>query len=234
MRPTVLPPALARFVSFLLAYSLLVTLLGALPTRRAVASSEVKAPVEKVAGTRAAARPRAQAARRDNELLVRFREGVGEQEQNALLSSKGARRKAKLRGRSRLEKLELQAGQDPSAVAAELSRQPSVEFAEPNFVITRSQVAPDDARFAEQWALRNVGQTGGQSGADIASPAAWASSVGGAATVIAVADSGVDFTHPDLAGNRWTNGRERDNRRDDDRNGFADDLYGWDWVTNSG
>lgn len=48
--------------------------------------------------------------------------------------------------------------------------------------------------------------------------------------VIAILDTGVDIDHPDLAANIWTNPGENENGYDDDNNGFADDLHGWDFV----
>ena len=48
--------------------------------------------------------------------------------------------------------------------------------------------------------------------------------------VIAILDTGVDIEHPDLAANIWTNPGENENGYDDDNNGFADDLHGWDFV----
>ncbi len=64
---------------------------------------------------------------------------------------------------------------------------------------------PNDPRFNEQWALSNTGQSGGQFGSDIGVTTAWQTSTGSPATVIAVIDSGIDFTHPDLTNNKWTN-----------------------------
>jgi subtilisin family serine protease len=49
--------------------------------------------------------------------------------------------------------------------------------------------------------------------------------------VVAIIDSGVDITHPDLAANIWTNPREiAGNGRDDDNNGYVDDVHGWDFI----
>ena len=49
--------------------------------------------------------------------------------------------------------------------------------------------------------------------------------------VVAIIDSGVDISHPDLAANVWTNPREvAGNGRDDDNNGFVDDIHGWDFI----
>ena len=52
--------------------------------------------------------------------------------------------------------------------------------------------------------------------------------------IIAILDTGVDITHPDLAANIWTNPNEIDNGSDDDGNGFKDDLHGWDFVNKTG
>ena len=48
--------------------------------------------------------------------------------------------------------------------------------------------------------------------------------------VIAILDTGVDINHPDLADNIWTNPNETEDGTDTDRNGFKDDLHGWDFI----
>jgi hypothetical protein len=132
-------------------------------------ASSVKTGATTGKAVRASAPKRAGAdsPRKEGELLVRFRPEVSERDRDDIASSKGARRRGRQRGESAIEKLSLQPGQDAAAVAEQLSTQPGVEFAEPNFVVTRAQMLPNDTRFSEQWALRNTGQSGGVSGSDV-------------------------------------------------------------------
>lgn len=62
---------------------------------------------------------------------------------------------------------------------------------------------PNDPQFAEQWALNNLGQNGGKAQADISALKAWQKTKGDDDVVVAVLDSGVDYTHVDLVGNMW-------------------------------
>ncbi len=65
------------------------------------------------------------------------------------------------------------------------------------------------------------------------SPEVWNQGITGNGIVVAVVDSGVDYTHPDLDANIWRNAGEiPDNGIDDDRNGYVDDVRGWDFVSN--
>jgi subtilisin family serine protease len=64
---------------------------------------------------------------------------------------------------------------------------------------------PNDPQFPQQWPLHNTGQTGGLYDADIDMPEAWSVTTGSMSTVVAVLDSGIDYTHPDVYLNIWIN-----------------------------
>ena len=89
----------------------------------------------------------------------------------------------------------------------DLKFMPNVEYVEPDYVVHLKD-APNDPRFNEQWGLRNTGQTirgeAGVTGADIGAVQAWDLSRGSRGTVVGVVDSGIDYSHPDLAPNIWS------------------------------
>ncbi|MCP5026652.1 MAG: S8 family serine peptidase, partial [Actinomycetia bacterium] len=91
-------------------------------------------------------------------------------------------------------------------------------------------LATDDRHYSEQWALENTGSEG-IAGADIDIEGARAVT-DGEGVVVAVIDTGIDFSHPDLLPSRWVNEGETscNNGLDDDGNGFVDDCHGWDFV----
>jgi subtilisin family serine protease len=104
------------------------------------------------------------------------------------------------------------------------------KYLEPNFAF-RIAGTPTDSRFAEQWALHNTGQSGGTPDADIDALEAWDFTTGDPSVVVGVIDTGVDYNHPDLAANVWTNPGEIPNDQiDNDDNGFVDDWRGWDFA----
>lgn len=97
----------------------------------------------------------------------------------------------------------------------------NVVFAEPN-ALRQLYSVPNDPWFSQQWAHDLTQAT-----------AAWNKTTGSSNVVVALIDSGVDLDHPDLAANIWTNsGETPGNGRDDDHNGFVDDVHGWDFINN--
>ena len=86
---------------------------------------------------------------------------------------------------------------------------------------------PNDTQFSQQWALDNTGQNGGTPGDDIDATQAWNITTGSRNVVVAVIDSGVDYTDPDLAANIWTNPNAG-------QDGFSGDVHGYNFVANNG
>jgi subtilisin family serine protease len=119
-----------------------------------------------------------------------------------------------------------------------------VEYAQPNYEVQAEhskytadrspRIAdgePNDPRFGEQWALNNLGQNGGTSRADIDALLAWNKTHGSEEVVVAVLDTGVDYTHTDLVSNMWTRPDSIPQYADDELGSF-DDLHGFDADVN--
>ena len=95
--------------------------------------------------------------------------------------------------------------------------------------VHETTATPNDPQFPDQWHYDNTGQTGGTIDADIDLPEAWERSPVLRKTVIAIMDSGVDYTHPDLVNNMWVNpGEIAGDGIDNDGNGYIDDIHGID------
>lgn len=125
--------------------------------------------------------------------------------------------------------------------AKRISQNPDVLSVEAN-VYYYLNAMPDDPDMDKQYGLHNTGQTRGKKGADIDAPEAWEINTGSKDVLVGVIDTGIDYSHPDLAPNMWTNPNEsgldeegndkRYNGIDDDDNGYIDDYRGWDFVNN--
>ena len=122
---------------------------------------------------------------------------------------------------------------DIADVLAEFHRNPYVVYAEPDYVYNIA--AQNDPRFPEQWDMENTGQTGGVIDADVNALSMWAIESGDPKVVIAVIDTGVDYTHQDLVDNLWRNTLEiPGDNIDNDGNGYIDDVYGINAILNNG
>jgi len=125
---------------------------------------------------------------------------------------------------SNLYLFELNKKSDIMAIAEEYKKDPNVEFAEPNYIYTLDETT-NDPLFEQQWGLNQINDF------DIDAPEAWNINKGSSNVTIAILDTGVDYNHPDLADNIWNNENEiPDNKKDDDNNGYVDDIRGWDFV----
>ena len=114
-----------------------------------------------------------------------------------------------------------------------LKADPNVESVSPNY-IRRLNVTPNDPDFSALWGMDNTAQTGGTFDADIDAIEAWDIATGSQDIVVAVFDTGIDYTHSDLQTNLWVNqGEIPDNGIDDDSNGYIDDIYGYDVASDS-
>lgn len=92
----------------------------------------------------------------------------------------------------------------------------------PSFFIAKASAYPNDPYIKNQWYLSRIGFN-----------QVWSKNLSNKNVVVAVIDSGIDIDNPDLADKIWTNKFEiNDNKIDDDKNGFIDDLNGWDFVNN--
>jgi subtilisin family serine protease len=190
-----------------------------------------------LAGSAAAAAPApASGSYVPGEILVRFKPSLPGDEVRSLLARDDAGVEQALPAVPGLRLVDLPPGTSVGEAESQLEGRPEVLYAEPNW---RRQMfaVPNDPRFGEQWSLQNTGQavfgTHGLAGADIRAPAAWNIQTGSKAVPVAIVDTGISFSHPDLAANIWTNSGEiPGNGIDDDGNGFKDDIHGWDFGDN--
>lgn len=121
---------------------------------------------------------------------------------------------------------------DVRDVVDEFTKDPHVSYAEPDYYY---HAATLDPRFNELWAMENNGQTGGLVDADINANSMWGLTPGNQNVVVGVIDSGTDYNHLDLTPNLWRNLLDLPGTGiDEDGNGYIDDFYGINAITNSG
>ncbi len=169
------------------------------------------------------------------EVIVRFRPHVAAHRRAHLARSAGVRLSQWL-GTRGVWLVHVRPGHTTTHAISELERSAGVRWAERNHYVSLNATTPDDPLFAQDWGLHNTGQVvqslTGTADADIDAPEAWDQTTGSSDVVVAVVDTGVDYSHPDLVANIWTNpgetgGGKESNGVDDDGNGYVDDWRGW-------
>jgi thermitase len=174
------------------------------------------------------------------EVLVKFRAGISETAIKEITDKLNDRVEDEIESVSGLAAIDDLDNDEAESIAAQYRALPEVEYAEPSYEISLDHTGggfkhlhPNDPRFAEQWALANDGSNGGKEGADIGAMRAWATTTGSEEIVVAVLDSGVDYTHTDLVNNIWV--RPPIIKQYVDRNvGSIDDVSGYNAIENSG
>ena len=173
-------------------------------------------------------------------VLVEFRRSVARSRAQRMIAAAGASIQQRIRGFG-IDVVELGSGLGVAEAVARFSASPFVRAVQPDWLLS-PQIVPGDARFGEQWGLRNIGQlhplapgpgnhasARGTLDADVDASKAWDVQDGAPRTVIAILDSGVDVGHPDLAPNLWVN-NDPPGGGDEDGNGYPDDVNGWDFA----
>lgn len=180
--------------------------------------------------------PKADTSRphRPAQLIVGFKPGLKRADADGFHASVNAKRVRSYKLIS-ADVVQLPANTDLDKAIAAYTAMPGVAYAEPNYRV-HALAVPNDALFDGLWGMNNTGQTGGTSDADIDAPEAWEFTTGSPDVIVGVIDTGVDYTHEDLAANMWTNLSEQYGAAgvDDDGNGIVDDIHGARWTNGDG
>ncbi len=182
-----------------------------------------------------------------NEVLVQFAPGVGESVKAAARGRVGGVVEERIEtgpmraaGLGALEVVKVAPGLSVAAAAQALRAHPGVRFAEPNWVYT-TQATPTDSYYTggRLWGTYGddlpsaLGPKGTTNPYGSQAEKAWAAGATGSKGVyVGVIDEGIQYTHPDLDGQVWTNPFDPADGVDNDGNGYADDVHGWDFANN--
>lgn len=173
------------------------------------------------------------------EFLVKLKTSVSIKNKNKIESLLNAQVLRTLHGRN-IVVIKKPLIETRKSVLKSLTNNPYVAIVEPNYIY-RINKTPNDPMLGQLWGLKNAGLadaegTTGIEGVDVAAESAWDIETGSSKVVVAVIDTGVQYTHADLADNIWTNEAELNGQPgvDDDNNGYVDDVHGYDFSNNDG
>ena len=210
--------------------------IGIAGTAALAAAAGIAAPSAQAAGNQAAAADGGPQAV-PNELLVGYVPGATP-EQRAVARSRAdavleERVVAAAADRVEVELVRVAPGLGIAAAARQLEADPAVAYAEPNWIYT-TDVTSNDPYFTNGslWGMYGDGSSPANQYGSQAAEAWTGGHTGSASVYVGVIDEGIQYTHPDLDGNVWTNPYDAADGLDNDGNGYVDDIRGWDFDGN--
>jgi hypothetical protein len=157
-----------------------------------------------------------------NRIFVRFKDPQAVNARDALMGSVGGRISSSSKIVDGLHCMEIDVPVE-QALRTLGRRGDVLHYVEPVYVVHALDTLPNDPFMGNLYGMPQIN-----------APQAWDEHQGDQEFVIAVIDTGVDYTHPDLVDNIWTNpGEIAGNGQDDDFNGYIDDVYGYDFADNN-
>lgn len=162
-------------------------------------------------------KPLARSSYRPGEILIKYKDNIRKSSrtreyQNGMSTIKKFKH-------TQCEHLRLPPGMTVAKALETFGNDPDVLWVEPNYIRRKMAIAPPDDPYyiISQWGLRQIDPLN-----------AWEWGTDCSSVIIAVLDSGIDYTHPELLDNLWINpGEIENNGIDDDGNGLVDDVHGW-------
>jgi serine protease len=171
-----------------------------------------------------------------HELLVKFKPGTPPYVRQEIHRGAGATVLQRFARDERLVRVRVPEGIDLDSALAYYSTLADVQYVQKNLLYHIVEAIPTDPGFAQQWGWKNT-LPDTNPFADVGATFAWDKARGRFSIVVADSDTGVEYTHRDLALNIWTNPGEAGvrcaNGIDDDRDGFVDDCRGWNFYAYS-
>jgi len=167
----------------------------------------------------------------EGEVLVKFKANVTTELQQYTATNLGGRSFKSVGKKLKVARVKLEQGSDVMTAVQAYQADANVEYAQPNYIYYASAIPPpDDASYGQLWGMNNTGQpilnpsyptsNPGTSGKDIDAELAWDQITDCRNAVVAVLDTGINYTHTDLDGNMW------------DGSGYGYPNHGFDFVDN--